>query len=165
MPSSFSYNAKSIFLTYAQCPEDREVLLDLLKTKVGNDRTNQLVKACIGQERHADGGLHLHACAWYTHKLRFNDVRYLDLNGHHPNIKDCRIKRKDKALKYCAKEDPNPLQFNMDIKEETEARESHRKILGKRLLEGEKLVDLVDENPALIFEFQKLEANLAAYKR
>lgn len=53
----------------------------------------------------------------------------------------------------------------MDIKQETEARESHRKILGKRLLDGEKLTDLVDENPALIFEFQKLEANLAAYKR
>ena len=53
----------------------------------------------------------------------------------------------------------------MDIKEETKARESHRKIIGKRLIEGEPLARVVEEHPELIFEYTKLEQNLAAYKR
>lgn len=84
---------------------------------------------------------------------------------YHPNIKDQGVKRKQAALRYCSKEDPDPLQFNMDIKAETAAREGHRKIIGKRLLDGEPLHELVEEYPQLIFEYQKLQMNLDCYKR
>lgn len=43
----------------------------------------------------------------------------------------------------------------MDIREETAAREGHRKILGKRLLQ-ERLVDVIEDNPELIFDYTKL---------
>ena len=170
MPANFKYKGKSIFLTYSQCGVSREALLAVLKDKVGNDTTNQLSKACIGQEHHEDGGLHLHACAWYTHTLRFCDVRYLDITDeegkvHHPNVKGNKVQNKKRALDYCSKEDPEPLQYNMDIKAETAAREGHRKIIGKRLLDGEPLHTVVEDCPELIYDYLKLEQNLAAYKR
>ena len=88
-----------------------------------------------------------------------------DGKTYHPNIKDSQIKSKKRALTYCSKEDPDPLQYNIDIKEETAAREQHKRILGKRLISGENLHDVVQEHPELIFGYKKLEADIAAYKR
>lgn len=69
------------------------------------------------------------------------------------------------AIKYVLKQDEVALQFNMDAEAEQKARTDKRKILGKRLLDGEALHALTDENPELLFEFAKIEQNLAAYKR
>lgn len=93
MASSFRYDAKSIFLTYSQCPIAKEVMLEHLKARARPTATNQLFKACIGQERHEDGGLHLHVCAWYTKKLNFRLADHMDIfddagNRYHPNIKN-----------------------------------------------------------------------------
>jgi hypothetical protein len=64
---------------------------------------------------------------------------------YHPNIKNKQIKNKNKALGYCAKEDPEPLQYNMDIKEETKARESKKKIISIDLVLGKrKLTDAIE---------------------
>ena len=144
--------------------------MDVLKERIGSDKTNQLLKACIGQEHHADGGLHLHVCAWYTHELRFTDSRYLDLPGdegatYHPNIKDTRIKRKKAALQYCSKEAPEPLQFNMDIKEEAAARQDHRKILTKRIIEGAPLHKLIDDGELNLIDLPKWKQGLDLYRR
>ena len=167
MPSKFQYQGKSIFLTYSQCPIDKEVMLEHLKERVKN---TQLKKACIGQERHEDGEFHLHVCAWYTNTLKFTDPGYLDILGedgvkYHPNISGKQVKNRQKALAYCSKEDPDPLCYNMDIKEETKARECKRKILGKRLLDGEPLHELAQEDPSLLFGYNKLKQDLAAYHR
>lgn len=51
----------------------------------------------------------------------------------------------------------------MDIKEETAAREGHRRIIGKRLL-TENIQDLLSEYPELIFDYKKLKANIQEYK-
>ena len=144
MPSQFQYCAKSIFLTYSQCPLDPEMVMQELQTRIGSDATNQLKKACIGRERHQDGNFHLHVCAWYIHKLRFTDPRYFDIEGYHPNVRGDRIKSDKRALQYVSKECPADqlVQYNMDIKEETRAREGHWKILGRRMAE-EKLIDIV----------------------
>lgn len=130
---------------------------------------NKLFKAAVGQETHEDGNYHIHACAWYTKPIRFRDPRHLDIEWegrtYHPNIKDKQVKSKKKALGYCSKEDPDVLCFNMDIKEECKARESHRKILGKRLLDGEPLHLVVQEDPSLLFGYQRIKTDLAAYQR
>ncbi len=162
----FQFCAKSIFLTYAQCPLEREVVLEALQRLKGTDSTNQLLKACIGREAHQDGNFHLHVCAWYTHNLKFYDCRYFDIEGYHPNIKDQGVKRKAKALAYCSKEDPEPLQFNMDIKEETRARECHKKILTKRILDDkEPLHKLVEDGEINLMDLPKWKAGLEVYKR
>jgi hypothetical protein len=44
----------------------------------------------------------------------------------------------------------------MDVLQESSARSLNKKILGKRLCEGANLVDLVDENPELLFNYRQL---------
>lgn len=91
----------------------------------------------------------------------------MDLNGHHPNIRGNKVQNKKAALAYCSKEDPNPLQFNMDIKEETAAREGKRKIIGKRLIEEPNytLTQMVEENPSELYNLPQWEKALQTYKR
>ncbi len=147
----FSYHAKSIFLTYSQCPIDKETMLQHLKDKAKPKEHNRLLKAAIGQEFHEDGGKHLHVCAWYTHPLKFERADYMDIkdehdNNYHPNVKDRQVNNRKKALTYCSKHDPEPLEFNIDIKAETKAREDHSKILTKELIIGKRtLQEMVDD--------------------
>jgi hypothetical protein len=51
----------------------------------------------------------------------------------------------------------------MDIVAETAAQQSHKKILGKRLMDGEDLADVMQDAPELIFEYKKLKTNIEAY--
>ena len=51
----------------------------------------------------------------------------------------------------------------MDIKQETIARESHKRILGKRLLDGEPLVEVMEDHPELIFGYKRIKADVGAY--
>lgn len=161
---TFRYNAKSIFLTYSQCPLERETVLQALKDKAV-PATNQLLKACIGRETHQDGNLHLHCCAWYTQPLQFSKADHFDILGYHPNIKDSRVGNKKKAIHYCAKEDPSPLQFNMDIKAETAAREAHSKVLTKRILDGAPLHQLVEEGEIALKDMSAWDHGFKLYKR
>lgn len=47
---------------------------------------------------------------------------------------------------------------------EKSARDDHRKILGKRLAEGDSVAELIQEgHTQLIFGFQKLQADVRAY--
>lgn len=161
----FQYNAKSIFLTYSQCPIEPTDILEWLKTRTGSTPTTELKKACIGQELHQDGNKHLHLCAWYTQPLRFDKPDYFDYFGYHPNVSGDRIKSVKAALKYVSKECPldRLVQYNMDIKEETAAREGHRKILGKRLITEPLVEVLEDGNFDLIFDYTKLKTNIMQY--
>lgn len=52
----------------------------------------------------------------------------------------------------------------MDILEELRARQGHRKILGKRLMNKEiSLLEACEEDPMLLFEYKKIKANLLEY--
>lgn len=51
----------------------------------------------------------------------------------------------------------------MDYKQEIKAKDSKTAVLGKRLINKEKLVDLVRENPELVFKFRDIERNLEAF--
>lgn len=154
----FRYSAKSIFLTFAQCPLSKEVMMEHIKLQ------GQLDKCCIAQEAHADGHMHLHVAAWYKNRLEFKSPQRFDIQGYHPNIRHNQIQFKLKTLKYLNKEDAEPLQFNMDIQAETAARTGHKKLLGKRLLDGEDLIDVVNEHPELIFEYKKLKCNVEEFR-
>lgn len=52
----------------------------------------------------------------------------------------------------------------MDYKQLIVARESHKKVLGKRLMSDELLVDIVRDNPELIFNYAQLKANVKLFK-
>lgn len=86
----------------------------------------------------------------------------MDFEGYHPNVSGDRIRSDKRALKYIMKECPADqlVQFNMDAKAEQAAREGHRKILGKRLMEGEDLTVLTSEDPSLLFGYKRLKLDI-----
>jgi len=126
-------------------------------------KSNTLVKACIGQEAHEDGGSHLHVCAWYSKPLHFYGAHHLDIkdadgNNYHPNIKNTHIKRVESAISYCTKTDKDPLLFNMDLKQETTARKNHSKILTADLVSGKRtLTDMVKDGDISLQDLPKWE--------
>lgn len=157
MPPTFQYCAKTVFLTYAQCPVEKDELLEMLKLK------GTLSKAAIAREQHDDGNFHLHCAAWYAEPIRFTDPHHLDISGYHPNIRDKQIRSKKAVLKYISKEDADPLEFNINVQQELAMRTQHKRILGKRLME-ENLPTLLKEFPELVFGYKALKADIAEAK-
>lgn len=77
--STFSFHARYVLLTYAQCAE-----LDPFRVM---DRIGQLQGECIiGRELHEDGGAHLHVFVDFGRKFRSRKPDVFDVDGRHPNI-------------------------------------------------------------------------------
>lgn len=93
MPSFF--NGKRFFLTYAQCPEDKEGLLTFLRTR------GTLQSFVVAREQHADGQFHLHACVAYEQVIRAGK-RHFDFEGKHPNVQSPR--NWNACIQYCKKD-------------------------------------------------------------
>lgn len=114
MPKNPSINLAKVLLTYPKCPEDKETLLTFLKSLEGYECS------VICQEHHEDGELHLHAFVKFskTRKIRHNTAmslfKFKDYNADVEFLKTS--KDIAKAVKYCMKEDPNPLSDNCDPK-------------------------------------------------
>lgn len=104
----FTINAKNIFLTYAQCPLDKDDVADYL-TQLLLDTGHPLQYITVGAEQHADGNPHLHVLlsfdrAFYTRDERYFDIGPFDDNGfcYHPNVQAAR--RPKECLDYCTKD-------------------------------------------------------------
>lgn len=80
---------------------------------------------------------HLHAAIWFETAYQSVNVKCFDIDGYHPNISDKGIKSRRAVLAYLTKEDIEPLEYNIDIKAEQQARQDKTKIIGKRLMTGE----------------------------
>ena len=157
----FRLNSKGFFLTYPQCPVDRQILADMLAAR------GSVAKGLIGQELHKDGEKHLHAYVKYISKLDVSNPTYFDLkhegkvyHGNYQTAK-CAIA----SIKYISKEDQDPLELgDMDYKQEMSAKQSKSKILGKRLAAGEPVDQIIaDGNEELIMSYAKVVANQKAY--
>lgn len=81
MPSF--YNGKRFFLTYPQCTESKESLLEFLQGKA------PVRSFVIAHELHKDQGSHLHACVEFK-EIQRRSVDWLDFKGKHPNKQDPR---------------------------------------------------------------------------
>lgn len=125
----FRLQAKKVFLTYAQCPLEKQYVLDTLKF-----RYPTLVKWHIGRETHEDGNFHLHCLLEFSAKLTTQNVAAFDIDYHHPNVQTVKNSKQDvqRVWEYCGKEDDEPLsnwsrptkRSWSEIVEEAEDRES-----------------------------------------
>lgn len=101
----------------------------------------------------------------YTRVGRHSSLAIED-NGtvYYPDVQG--VTNKYAWLKYISKEDNEPEEYNMSVKHTIDATTNHKRVLGKRLLEGEKLVDLVVEegNQHLLFDYKKIKQSLDAYQ-
>lgn len=116
MPA-FRFSARSVLLTYSQVSEA------MTKEAVYHTIDDRYVirHYVIGEEKHADGGRHIHACLIFANKIDSSDATLFDINDgqhqFHPNIQPIKHGRAhmERAQEYCRKEDNEPLQ-NVEAK-------------------------------------------------
>ena len=112
--SNFRLQTKGVFLTYPQCPADRETVRDMLQAKGYN-----VVKGIVGQEQHQDGNFHLHAYAKFDRQIDVKNARHFDLefNSKIYHGKYETAKSAIKSIRYITKHDTTPLELgDMDWK-------------------------------------------------
>lgn len=102
MPArDFSFDGVHVFLTFPQCPLEREQLRDSLVGRLGG------CKYLIARELHSDGNAHLHAYIHFGGRKRFTGSDAFDVDGYHPNVQKPRSARS--VIAYCCKDDATPL--------------------------------------------------------
>lgn len=128
---SFRFNAKTCFLTFAQCSLSKEEVLERLT------QAHPIQDYIVARERHQDGNYHIHCYLRFSKKIDSRNPRVFDVLDHHPNIKALtKVDAYRNAQKY-AKKDGD---FLTNIEE----------TLGKRTLLFKELQDEGDLTPAFI---------------
>jgi len=101
--------AKCLLLTWSQAPSlTKQVIRDHLAT-IGD-----ISAIVVGQETHADGGTHYHACVVYKERVRCMPSAF-NVLGVHPNVRAANAQRGPLSecimnfWNYCQKEDQAPL--------------------------------------------------------
>jgi len=102
--------AKCVLVTWSQVHQgfSKQVIAEHLAT------LGEISGLCIGQESHADGGIHFHACVIFKKKIR-KQPKAFSVLGKHPNVRTANAKKSSLAQSmvnmwmYAQKEDPNPL--------------------------------------------------------
>nr|AIY33701.1 RepA [Maize streak virus] len=95
----FSHRNVNTFLTYPHCPENPEIVCQMIWELVGRWTPKYIICA---QEAHKDGDMHLHALLQTEKPVRITDSRFFDIEGFHPNIQSA--KSVNKVRDYILKE-------------------------------------------------------------
>lgn len=147
----FYFKQKSIFLTYSQCDLDKKKVYSYCITKFNP------IRMILGKGKHKDGGFHFHIWMEFEDNITIRDSRHFDILKFHPNISKLRninchsIKS---ILKYILKDDSNPFIFgDIDIKS------NKRNIIGKKVINGDNINDIIEEYPEEIYNYDKLIKN------
>lgn len=159
MENKFRLDAKYFFLTYPRCTATRERTLEVVLERLKNCQVTNYVVAI---EQHEDGTPHLHCLIALATRKHIASANYFDFDGFHPNIQKARDRKKVYA--YVTKADGECLntfdEASLNIKEKKNTRAE----VGKRVLGGENLEELVEEYPNLIFGYKRLKEDIVAYK-
>lgn len=152
----YRLTGKHLFLTYPKCtlePEDALAALQLIAI----EHNHTFVKYLVAQELHKDGTPHLHVYLLLGDRVDTRDPRYWDIEGFHGDYQACRSPNRVKT--YCSK-DSNFLSNFMDKSD----LKVNRKKVCKDLQEGKPLVDVVEENPELLFSYKSLRDSVNLYR-
>lgn len=155
MQQRYRLDGKHFFFTYPRCELLPTSVLEKLTTKV-ESKGKHVVLHAIGRELHADGFPHIHAYLCLDTRINIRDAHFWDLDGFHGNYQTCRSAKG--VIKYVTKD--NNFIANFDTKDLVPM--SKREI-GKKLIKGEKLQDIVVDFPQLVFEYGRLKNNIALY--
>jgi len=150
----FQIGAKGWFLTYPRCSLTKEEVLQALKGK--RDGLNQVV---VARELHEDGVPHIHCYLYYGKQFTCKNERFFDIQGFHPNIQSAKSL---KAVQAYIKKDGDFIQEGIDYKAELNAIQNHQAVLGKRFLDGESPMLVLQDHPELFFQADKIDRCLAA---
>lgn len=163
------FASKHVFLTYPQCNIPLADLLDMLSIKLHNDH-NAIKNYIIAHEDHEDGTPHRHCWIELARAPDRVSQNYFDCDGHHGNYQS--IKYEDNCAKYVLKGGNYISSFTdlqLQQKIENAKDRSYSKLdkaaVGRELMNGTPLLDIVTKFPALMFELGKLKENLLLYKQ
>lgn len=151
--SKFRVDSKGWFLTYPRCQFTKEDVLALLKAK------RPFQQIIVSRELHQDGTPHIHVYLYYSERFNCKNERFFDIGQHHPNIQSAKSL---KAVQAYIKKDGDFIQEGIDYASELTAIQDHRAVLGKRFLDGESPMDILQEHPELFFQADKIDRCLAA---
>lgn len=85
--NNFRLSAKSLFLTYPQCPLEPQVVLDELKQIL---IFHDIIRWTVARENHSDGQPHIHCAIRLRHKFDSRTPNCLDVQGYHGNYQGSR---------------------------------------------------------------------------
>lgn len=160
----FRFKAKSVFLTYPQCPIPKEHALTLLRTKFGeSDGTHYL----IGQETHQDGSFHIHVFIERETVIDTVNERHFDLEWEdnvifHPNITAPR--NKTDVINYITKDDKTPVKWPVTWEYETTGKRKGKwEIATPFLLQGQDAKTLLKSMPDFVLGNLKKVQEAAAF--
>lgn len=161
--NTFELRAKSYFITFSDCEILHETCLAHLKSKF-NDLGQELYKYVIARELHEDGlRHHLHCYVELKKQIRKRvDAKFADLGGHHPNIQGVRSPRR--VIRYVVKDQNFITNDPKMVEEAVEKWGINKKDIGKQLVDGGNLEDIVEANPQLIFGYSRLKTDVDAYR-
>lgn len=156
MEQKFKIEAKHLFLTYPQCNLTKETVREELEKKLGN------IQHVIAREQHEDGGFHLHCYVMLEKKRKITKPDFLDILGFHGNYQ---VAINPGSVKKYVMKDGDFITNIVETCASERSKGSIRSSIGKRVLEGEVLEDLLDEYPQLIFGYKSLKADIKMYRR
>lgn len=150
----FNVRAKGWFLTYPRCSASKEEVLAALKKK------GKVIKQIVvSRELHEDGHPHVHVYLYLEDRFNCKSAAFWDILGYHGNYQAAKSL---KAVQNYIKKDGDFVQEGIDYVQEVKAISNHRAILGKRFLDGEDPLEVIQENPELFFMAASIKVNLAA---
>ncbi|UYD39159.1 MAG: replication associated protein [Wigfec virus K19_448] len=169
MAKKLRFASKHIFLTYAQCGIPLATVLDLLNLKLHNDH-NAIKNYIISHEDHQDGTPHRHCWIEVARAPDRVPEDYFDIDGHHGNYQS--IKYEDNCAKYVLKNGdyissftPEQLQQKIERANNRSYEKLDKAVVGRELMQGTPLLDIVSKFPALMFDLGKLKENLMLFKQ
>lgn len=160
-PSKFRVQSKSWFLTYPRLDISKEAALEALMLKLSG---KPIKGAVVCRELHKDGTPHIHAYVLLENLFNCQNAHFWDINGHHGNYQKA---RDITAVSAYIKKDGDFIEFGtIDWKEKLDAKKEHRRALGKKMLDpATTLKDMLEADPALALDADRVQKALAACKQ
>lgn len=157
LPWVFNIRSKSWFLTYPKCSLTKEDCLAILQSK------GRAIKGgVISRELHEDGTPHLHVYLLLEKEYNCKNQKFWDLETYHGNYQQA--KSLTAVVKYI-KKDGDILEFgDISWTEKLNSQKEHRRYLGKRIINGEPLRDIINDDPSLIFGLRHLTQDIHSWK-
>jgi len=163
------FASKHLFLTYPKCDVPLKVIHELLVVLL-RTKHNGIKNYIIAHEDHKDGTPHRHVWLETHSALDRVDANFFDIEGHHGNYLS--MKFHDNCAKYVIKGGEyltsfteNKLNEMIMMAETKQSDKIDKRVIGKRLLNGDKLLDIVQEYPALLWDLSKLRDNVLLYRQ
>lgn len=156
----FQINSSKLFFTYSEVNDTtKEDVYNFLQERF------EPKEILVAHELHKNGHDHYHAYLSFDQPLRTCNSRFADYTRpdgvvFHGNYQGCRSPKN--VVIYCTKED-NYL-ANFDITPLLGKTGSMASILGKRILEGEDLLEICKEFPQHIKGYKRLKEDIQEFK-